>query len=286
MIRYAHAEIDVLYQDFQIPDGGYNKEQAKRSSEQYGSNILTGRANDTVFYRLRRAFINPFTIILFVLAGVSFVTDVLLASNFIRNVTTVLIILCMLIISGIVRLQEMRSKRIADYLSEIVHSNVLVYRSGKWVGIPSYELVVGDQVRLFARDRIPADIRLTAATDLFVSQSVITGESAILEKSSQTLSGDKERSYAEYSNITFMGSTVIGGTGEGVVLVVGQDTVYGGFSGTESRHKNGFDQGANSIAWVLTRFMSVLVPVVFVACGLTKGNWFAAFTFALSVAVG
>ena len=47
-----------------------------------------------------------------------------------------------------------------------------------------------------------------------------------------------------------------------------------------------FDQGAHSIAWVLIRFMAVLIPVVFVACGLTQGNWFSAFLFALSVAVG
>ena len=49
---------------------------------------------------------------------------------------------------------------------------------------------------------------------------------------------------------------------------------------------DGFDQGAHSIAWVLIRFMAVLIPVVFVACGLTQGNWFSAFLFALSVAVG
>ena len=82
----------------------------------------------------------------------------------------------------------MRAKHIADYLSKIVHSTVSVYRDGKWTGISSGELVVGDKVQLFAGDRVPADIRLTAANDFFVSQSVITGESAILEKDSQTLS--------------------------------------------------------------------------------------------------
>ena len=50
--------------------------------------------------------------------------------------------------------------------------------------------------------------------------------------------------------------------------------------------KQGFDRGANSIAWVLIRFMTVLVPVVFLASGLTKGDWLEAFLFALSVAVG
>ena len=146
--------------------------------------------------------------------------------------------------------------------------------------------MVGDQVRLLAGDRVPADIRLTAADDLFVSQSVITGESAILEKNTDVLVQEKARSYGEYTNIAFMGSAVIGGTAEGVVLAVGKDTVYGGFSGTQSSEKNGFDQGAGSIAWVLIRFMTILIPVVFVACGITQGDWFSAFLFALSVAVG
>lgn len=287
ILHYAYLGVDVLYQDFGISGQGYNDRQVEESRQQYGSNILSGRASDTVLYRLRRAFINPFAIVLLVLASISFVTDVLLASNFSRNMTTVIIILCMLLISGIVRfIQEMRAKRVSDHLTKMITSDVLVHRNGKWAGISSTELVVGDTIRLFAGDRIPADIRLTTANDLFVSQSVITGESAILEKKSKNLSGKKAGSYAEYSNIAFMGSSVIGGTGEGIVLAVGQDTVYGGFSGVKTNIKNGFDQGANSIAWVLIRFMAILIPIVFVACGLTKGNWLSAFLFALSVAVG
>ena len=287
VLHYAYADTDALYRDFQISEDGYNEEQAAKNREQYGSNTRNGRAADTAVYRLRRAFINPFTIILFVLAGVSFITDVLLASNFSRNATTVLIILSMLLISGMIRLiQEMRTKHIADRLSRIIHSDVMVRRGGKWRGISSTELVVGDAIRLFAGNRVPAYLRLTAANDLFVSQAVITGESAVLEKNAGRLSGHMVSSYAEYSNIVFMGSAVIGGTGEGVVLAVGEDAVYGGFSGAESMGKNRFDQGANSIAWVMIRFMAVLIPVVFAACGLTKGDWFTAFVFALSVAVG
>lgn len=287
VLYYAHAEKDRLYADFRISEDGYGREEAESSRQKYGSNRLTGRAKDTVLYRLRRAFINPFTIILFVLAIISFVTDVLLASDFGRDMTTVMIILCMLLVSGLLRfVQEMRSKRVADHLTSLLHSSVTVRRRGRWEEISSLELVVGDRVRLFAGDRVPADIRLTASKDLFVSQSVITGESAVLEKNAEILSEEKPRSYGGYNNIAFMGSVVTGGSGDGIVLAVGRDTVYGGFSGTESSGKNRFDQGANSIAWVLIRFMAVLVPVVFIACGVTKGDWFSAFLFALSVAVG
>lgn len=287
VLDYAYTDTETLYRDFHISEQGYTEKQVEESRTQYGSNILSGRASDTVLYRLCRAFVNPFAIILLILASISFVTDVLLASNFSRNMTTVIIILSMLLISGVVRfMQELRAKSVADHLTGMIASNILVRRNNRWVGLSSTELVVGDQVRLLAGDRVPADIRLTAADDLFVSQSVITGESAILEKNTDVLAQEKARSYGEYTNIAFMGSAVIGGTAEGVVLAVGKDTVYGGFSGTQSSEKNGFDQGAGSIAWVLIRFMTILIPVVFVACGITQGDWFSAFLFALSVAVG
>lgn len=156
VLEYAYMDTDALYRDFHIPEQGYDEEQAEESRQRYGSNVLSGRASDTVLYRLRRAFINPFAVILFVLASISFVTDVLLASNFSRDMTTVIIILSMLLISGGVRfVQEMRAKRVADRLTEMIASEVLVYRDGQWVGLSSTELVVGDTVRLLAGDRVP-----------------------------------------------------------------------------------------------------------------------------------
>ena len=123
--------------------------------------------------------------------------------------------------------------------------------------MPSSELVVGDRVRLSAGDRVPADIRLTRAEDLFVSQSVITGESAILEKTADVLpSGQSAVLCRNTATSCSWVPSITGGHGEGIVLAVGADTVYGGFTPAEAARKNGFDQGANSIAWVLIRFMA------------------------------
>ncbi|WP_354004184.1 magnesium-translocating P-type ATPase [Allofournierella massiliensis] len=285
--EYACAEPQTLRRDFQITSEGYDPWQVEDSRRRWGANVVAGRRADTVLYRLRRAFVTPFSMILLVLAAISFVTDVLLASNFSRNLTTVFIVLGMLLISGAVRfVQELRAKRVADHLTGMIATRVRVLRAGRWTELCSTELVVGDRVRLAAGDRVPADIRLTEAKDLFVSQSVITGESGVLEKRAVTLRPGTAKTAADYENIAFLGSTVMGGFGEGIVLAVGADTVYGGFSAAGAERKNGFDRGANSIAWVLIRFMAVLVPVVFAACGLTKGNWLSAFLFALSVAVG
>ena len=287
MAEYAEKEAGDLAGALGLPARGYTEEEAEERRAAYGANALEGRPEDTVAHRLRRAFVNPFSVVLFVLAGISFVTDVLLASNYSRDVTTAAIILSMLLVGGSVRfVQELRSKRVADRLTGLMATTVPAWREGRWQELPSTELVVGDRVRLSAGDRVPADLRLTAAAELFVTQSVLTGESAILEKTARPLPKSENRPLAQYDNIAFMGSAVVGGSGEWIVLAVGPDTVYGGFSAGGPDRKNGFDRGANSIAWVLIRFMAVLVPVVFIACGLPKGDWLSAFLFALSVAVG
>lgn len=287
IVEYACAGPQALRRDFQITNEGYDLWQVEDSRRRWGANVMAGRRADTVLYRLRRAFVTPFSMILLALAGISFVTDVLLASNFSRNLTTVFIVLGMLLVSGAVRFgQELRARRVADHLTGMIATRVRVLRDGRWQELPSTELVVGDRVRLAAGDRVPADLRLIEARDLFVSQSVITGESGVQEKQAGTLRKSEVNNVTDCANIALMGSTVTGGFGEGIVLAVGENTVYGGFSGVGAGQKDGFDRGANSIARVLIRFMAVLIPVVFVAGGLTKGNWLSAFLFALSVAVG
>ncbi len=284
--EYACVAPDQMMQKLQINAEGITQEEAIIRRQKYGNNAPSAKNKDTMFYCIRRAFVNPFSTILFFLGLISLVTDVFLSSDYQKNLTAVLIIFSMLILSGIVRLtQELHSKRVADELFQLVHTTVQVLRDGQWVELSSSELVVGDQIRLEAGDRVPADLRLTGATDLFVSQSVITGESAILEKFPEALPKEPQK-LTDYSNILFGGTTVAGGTGTGIVLTVGQETVYGGLTPSVEARKQRFDRGANSIAWVLIRFMTVLVPVVFLASGLTKGDWLEAFLFALSVAVG
>lgn len=273
---------EAAVQEMLCDSRGLSEEQILKNKQLYGSNALAERQRISFVKCLSRAFINPFSTILFVLALISFLTEIITKDT--GSLRSVVIILTMLVISGTIRLvQELRSKRIADGLTRLVHTTVTVLRSGHWQEVSSEDIVVGDVVCLKAGDRVPADLRLTQAEDLFVSQSVITGESAILEKTEAPLSRIPANT-SDYHNTVFMGTTVTGGKGQGVVLAVGQETVYGNFEAPE--RKKGFDRGAGAIAWVLIRFMAILVPVVFLASGLTHGDWPNAFAFALSVAVG
>ncbi len=288
LINYSQIPAEKIFEELDVPENGLNDEKAAEYRSFYGSNKISKQNHRGISHCLRRAFINPFSVVLFISAVISFATNVLSdsSSELGWNNTTVIIIICMLVTSGIVRfIQEMNAKRITDNLIELVDTTVNVRRNDEWCEIPPEELVVGDIVRMDAGSRVPADIRLISVNDFFISQSVITGESSILEKKSDALS-KKPESLTEYTNTVFLGSTAIGGNGMGIVVAVGEDTVYGGFSSDSKNRKNGFDKGEHSIASVMIKFMLLLVPIVFLACGLTKVNWIEALLFSLSVAVG
>lgn len=265
---------------------GLRQEQVSENRKKYGSNWQSSRSKTTVRHCVRRAFINPFSIILIVLAVVSLITDVLLPDKYGQSFSSVIIIIVMMLLGGIIRLiQELRAKSVTDRLSQMAGTTVSVCRDGIWQEVSSEDLVVGDLVRIEAGDRIPADIELTESKNLFVSQSVITGESENFEKKAEEPQIRPEK-LSDYTNIVFQGTTVTGGSGAGIVRAVGKNTVYGGLDTESFSQKRGFDSGSTSIAWVLIKFMAILIPVVFLASGLTQGNWIEALLFALSVAVG
>ena len=285
--KYAYREVSQIYQELEISGEGLSQSQVELMRDKYGINSFSQRRNDTMLRLLRRAFINPFNIILLVLGIISLATDVVLVSNFARNATTAVIIFSMILISGTIRLvQELRAKNASKQLNRLIHESITVRRAGEVKEIPAEELVVGDIVLLAAGDRVSADLRLTKVSDLYLSQAAITGESAILEKNAQALSYSNSESLTQLENLAFMATTVISGKGEGIVLAVGKDTLYGSFTKEDPDEKQSFQKGANSIAWVMLRFIAVLIPIVFILLQITGGRWLESFAFALSVAVG
>ena len=285
--KYAYREPEEIYSELGVSPEGLNRKQVEAMGEAYGENRFGTPKGDTLGRRFRRAFFNPFNGILLVLGVISLVTDVYFAADFAKNASTAVIIFSMVLVSGTIRLiQELRANNAARQLERLVQERVTVRRAGALEEIPAEELVTGDMVLLSAGDRIPADIRLTRATDLYVSQAAITGESAIAEKTGHTLRHGIPQALVQMENLVFMATTVISGRGEGIVLAVGKHTLYGSFAKPENGEKNSFRQGANSIAFVLMRFIAVLIPAVFVLLGVTGGKWLESFAFALSVAVG
>ncbi len=261
----------------------------------YGNNKVTKEKRKSLGKRLAGAFINPFTAILFCLALVSTITDMVIpAMSLFGNSPedfdplTVIIILTMVVISGTLRfVQESRSGNAAERLLAMITTTCTVDRREKAKQeIKLEDVVVGDIVHLSAGDMIPADVRIIDAKDLFVSQSSLTGESEPIEKVGNV--SEAVESITDYNNIAFMGSNVISGSATAVVICTGDNTLFGSMAKAVAGEavETSFTKGVNAVSWVLIRFMLVMVPIVFFVNGITKGDWLEAFLFGISIAVG
>jgi len=288
LLDASRNKMPIVYDLLESSESGKTEEQIKTARHLYGENIVTYEKGDSVFKRLVDAFINPFTLILIALAVVSAFTDIILAGAGEKDFTTVLIIVAMVLISGILRfVQETRSGNAAEKLLEMIETTANIERIGEGAKeIPLDEIVVGDIVHLSAGDMIPADIRVIQAKDLFISQAALTGESEAVEKTSTIIEDDS--TVLEKNNLAFMGTNVLSGYAKGIVVATGNDTIFGGIAQELKKEPivTSFEKGVNAVSWVLIRFMMVMVPIVFVINGLTKGDWLSALLFAISVAVG
>jgi Mg2+-importing ATPase len=298
LLNAAGKAPETLLIQYDTTYEGFGAEEVEDMREEYGTGAITPQAKPSIWQRLFDAFVNPFTIVLFALAAVSFITDIILAGAGERDVTAVVIVMTMVTVSGLLRfIQETRSGIAAEKLQDMVATLVTVQRrsvdeetdevsSGK-ADIPLDELVVGDIIHLAAGDMIPADVRILQAKDLFISQASLTGESEPVEKLPAELPG-RHKDPLELNNLAFMGTNVISGSAIAIALCVGDDTIYGSLARSlqSKKEPTSFEKGVTSVSWVLIRFMMVMVPVVLFINGFTKGDWMEAFLFAISVAVG
>ena len=286
----TNSVVDVLdYLETSIT--GVREEQVETLRETYGENKLTKAKEVPLWKKIYESIINPFTVILLVIAVISLMTNVILAKPGEEDPTTSIIIVVLVLISGGIRfVQELKSDKAASNLSSLIVNTATVIRDGVQQEIPIEELVVGDVIKLSAGDMLPADALLIETRDFFIQQSSLTGESESVEKKTMWTPSEEEtqKPVLESERFVFMGSNVVSGSALAVILVTGNDTIIGRIEKTLNNfdEPTSFEKEMNTISWLLIRLMLVLVPVVFVINGLTDSDWLEAGVFALSVAVG
>ena len=280
-----------VYSYLQTTRLGLTRAEVEDRRLTYGKNEVVHEQKKNPFIVFIKTFINPFIGVLTGLAIISLIIDVLMAEPGEQEWTGVVIIAVMVVCSAILRFwQEWRANEATDSLMKMVKNTCLVKRAGSGEEeLDITELVPGDIVFLAAGDMIPADMRIIESKDLFISQASLTGESEPIEKFPEV----KEKQYrkgsiVELDNICYMGSTVISGAAKGIVFETGNRTFLGTIARNLTGHRatTAFDKGISKVSLLLIRFMLVMVPFVFFINGFTKGDWFEAFIFAISVAVG
>ncbi|MGY3749058.1 magnesium-translocating P-type ATPase [Vagococcus acidifermentans] len=272
-----------LMMAFRTSPKGLTSEDARNRLLEYGENKVDIQKPTPWYKLLFHSFLDPFIYVLLLLFAVSVLT---------ADYETATVMIIMILASAILRfVQDYKAQREAFALQDMIKHTCAVKRDDEVRERPMEEVVPGDIVQLSAGDMIPADSLLLWTKDLFVNQSSLTGESMPVEKFEITdidSHEDEEDSAIDMSNLVFMGTDVLSGKGEALILKTGKQTFFGDIAKKASTRRavTSFDKDLNRIGKLLLRMVGVLFPIVLLLNGFTKGDWSQAFFFAVAVAVG
>ena len=269
---------------------GLSTNKAEENRKEYGKNEIRNNVNASKWRLFWESIATPFTVVLIILTLATLFTSYILVPQG-DNVDTVIVMAVLLIISVVVNfVQKIRIAKVTEKLLDMVSVTTNIRRDGDNVELPTDEVVVGDVINLSAGDMIPADMKLLTSKDLFCSSSYLDGDPEPAEKMANVALKPKMLAdYLNYPNILYEGTTVVSGSGSGIIFAVGNNIVFGKKVQEISRKKvktTLFDREMKQLAKILIIATAILVPLLFIINGLTKGDWGESLVFALAAAVG
>ena len=288
----ALLEKDEFKKQFNVNEEiGLTKDKVLENTKKYGVNEIKGSKPKKWYHYFFESLFSAFNCILMGIIIVLLYTDVYLPE--VPSYANIIVIAVLIVASTLLEFfEEYRSNRAAQKLKELVQTTSTVLRDGEEVNIPIKEVTVGDIVLLSAGSMIPADLRIIEAKDLYVGQSSLTGESdAVRKEPNSLLNNEAEEpvidNISDMDTICFMGTSVITGSGIGVVVKTGDDTYFGKIAHTltTGKPKTAFQKGIESVSNMLIKFMLIMIPLVFIF-NVTKHEIVTAFTFAVAIAIG
>ena len=201
----SELEVSNLFEKYKTSYEGISVVEVEDRIDEYGKNVIEMDHNNTFIHQLKEAVINPFNIVLIIVATITFVTDVIIATQ--SDYTTFTLILSTILISAIISLREQtKSDNAAKKLKQMITNKMEVIRDDVQTTIDIENVVPGDIVKLSSGDMIPGDVRFLETKDLFIDQASLTGESNPVEKFT---SCKEYENITDISNIGFMGTNIV-----------------------------------------------------------------------------
>lgn len=278
-LELATSDINKNYIDLNTKIEGLSIKEAKERLNENGKNVTIKEEKRGPIYFFINSLKDEFVLILIFLSIINFLLGDKLGSMIIFAIS--------IISAGIRFVQDYSIYKFNQKLKRSVISKCLVVRNNKELEINVTDVVVGDIVKLTAGSIVPADLKLIETKDLFINQSVYTGESILVEKLNKYQDTDNPDLF-NLSNIALMSTSVVSGLGTGLVIKTGLNTYLGkvGKKVKFSKNDTNFDKGIKSISHLLLKYMIIVCIFVVIVDGIIKQNFNEALLFALSVAVG
>lgn len=264
---------------------GLSTRQALINRKEYGANQILNRKHESKWHYLFTAFANPFCILLALLFVLLILDLFVLGKN---HLLIASLILLMIVTSSVISfIQNIKTAENADQLLKMVSVTTNVKRDGEDQELPTEQVVVGDVINLAAGDMVPADLRLLRSKDLFCQTSSINGNYDPVEKNANKMSHLREvDNYLDYPNILYEGTTIVSGSGVGVVFATGERTIFGRLLqdlNKKQLRKNAFDLGLKSITKSALLTTLIASCLIFVLTSLRLGQEELALVFAVAL---
>ena len=284
LVKDSYLSVDQLFGKYDSSFDGLDDDEVEERIEDFGKNTIENKENHPVLNRIIESIINPFNVVLLVVAGITLLTDVILVSS--KDYSTFILIVSTITVSSAISFwQSTKSDNAARQLKNMISNKIDVIRNGEQIQVPVELIVQGDILKLSSGDMIPGDVRFIDTKDLFVDQAALTGESASVEKFSKWV---KQSSVTDLCNIGYMGTNIVSGTATAIVIATGERTYFGNMAKSLEtiNQQNSFEKGVDSISKTLIKMMCIMLPVILLTNVLTKSDLWDSLIFAITIAVG
>jgi P-type Ca2+ transporter type 2C len=217
---HAKNADDVIVALGSSRESGLTDNEVVKRHEQFGRNVLPQAKRKPAWMIFLTQFKSTIVYILVIAAVISFLYDHLLDAYIIAGI---------ILVNAIVGFfQEFQAEKSIEALKKLIIPQTQVKRNGKLVTVSSHELVPGDIIVCDEGDHVPADARLFKVTNAQVDESSLTGESLPVHKTLEPV--EENTPLAERTPMVWMGSLVVAGSFEAVVVHIGTQTMLGGIA--------------------------------------------------------
>ncbi|EGV65432.1 magnesium-transporting ATPase (P-type) [Yamadazyma tenuis] len=239
-------------------DTGLTDQQVTNKVKEYGRNVQT-KPSSGAFLRISLYFFNGFGVLLLV-AGILVIISYKPLGDppAVANLVLGIILLVVFFLQAFLNfIQDYSSSQILNSINVMLPNEVKVLRNGDKTVINSEELVPGDVVFIDKNTKVPADLRLIESNNLQFDRCILTGET-------KPVKGKVDSdivNYLENESIAMQGTLCINGTGKGVVLSTGDNTIFGKISKLSAKQR----EGLTTLQKELFRFILMIsIVIVFV----------------------
>ncbi|KAA9041097.1 cation-translocating P-type ATPase [Ginsengibacter hankyongi] len=247
---------------------GLNTSEIAISRETNGTNTTESGEPRLLLHVFKEIVFQPMFILLLAACLIYFFVG--------RSSDGIIMLVSIFIVSGISLYQEYRSQDAVNALKKLSAPKSTVIRDGMQIKIPTEEIVVDDIVVLEEGEIISADGLIISSHDFFINESILTGESLPVNKTSEN--DDK----------VYKGTQVFSGNAIIKVFAVGNKTMLGkiGLSiKAINILKTPLQQQINSFVRIMVWIGAIAFIIVVVYHYLQSGNIVQSFLQGLTLAM-